>query len=101
MARTPLAASLLRILRRSYVGAAVDGESSTGYEAAFLAREPCDKRGDVARLGKAGNGHETSLRVGVLTIGGIHIRVGRPGMHDVGGDAARPEIARHTLGEAD
>ena len=87
--------------RQSYVGTAVDGETGTGHEAAFLARNPGDKTGYVVRVGKAGNGHPVSLCICMRTVGGIHVRVGRAWMQDVDSDAPRPEVARHALGEPD
>ncbi len=83
----------------SGVGAAVDHKRCACDETSFVARQERYKTGDIARLSKFWNRHTGTLAISVITIGGIHVRIGRAGMDDVGCDFPRAKIACQRLGQ--
>jgi len=56
-----------------------------------------DERRHILGLAVLRNRHPRTLCGGVLTIGRIHVGIGRPRMHEIDRDAVRAEIVRKPL----
>src|SRR5688572_30317311 len=76
---------LFRLWMRGASGeqTAVDGDDGASDVFGGRTREKGDRGGDVRRRAEAAERAQAALVVGTLTVRGIHVRVGRPRLHQV------------------